>query len=121
MYIHIFIVSALLFFALSPGILFQFQTNISKYTIAFIHALFFGGLFISAFKYYKEWFLREGKRIKGIKVSKNGGMKTEGKRQCYKKSKESRNTCYNHSKNTDQRKTCQATYLRARAICKAMI
>jgi hypothetical protein len=48
-------------------------------------------------------------------------MKSEGKRQCYKQSKKQKEVCLKHSKNTDQRKTCQATYLRARAICKAMI
>jgi hypothetical protein len=86
-----------------------------------VHAVVFGNIFTIAFKYYKEIFLQEGKRIKGIKLGKGGHMKSEGKRQCYKHSKKEKNTCLKHSKNTDQRKTCQATYLRARAICKAMI
>jgi hypothetical protein len=121
MYFHIFIISALLFFALSPDVLFKFPSNNSKYVIAFIHALCFGVIFVIAFKYYKELFLQEGKRIKGIKLGKGGHMKSEGKRQCYKKSKEQKNTCLKHAKNQDTRITCRETYRRARALCKGMI
>ena len=61
MYYHIFIFNALLFFILVPNILVSFSSNTSKYIVAFVHALIFGVLFTTAFKYYKEIFLQEGK------------------------------------------------------------
>jgi hypothetical protein len=120
MYYYIFAISALLFFALSPDVLFKLPSNGSNYVVAFVHALCFGVIFVIVFKYYKELFLQEGKRIKGIKVSK-GGMKSEGKRQCYKQAKEQKNTCLKHSKNDDARFTCREAHRRARSLCKAMI
>lgn len=59
MYFYIFMICALLFFILSPGVLFEFQTTMSKYSIAFIHALCFGVSFVTAFEYYKHHFLQE--------------------------------------------------------------
>ena len=114
MYIHIFIVSALLFFALSPGILFQFQTNISKYTIAFIHALFFGGFLAVILKYYRVFFLHEyegiglletmeGAEATSAGVSSSADIKTACKRKCLKKVKKK----YNCNK---KRRKCIKSY-----------
>lgn len=52
MYFYIFIFNLLLFFILTPGIIFRFS-NKSKYAIALIHAFIFGCVFTIVFKYYK--------------------------------------------------------------------
>jgi len=54
MYYYIFILSALLFFVLSPGVLLTLSPNGSKYIVALVHAIVFGGFLAVILKYYND-------------------------------------------------------------------
>ena len=54
MYYYIFILSTLLFFVLSPGVLLTLSPNSSKYIVALVHAIVFGGFFAVILKYYND-------------------------------------------------------------------
>ena len=61
MYIHIFILSTLLFFVLSPNVLLNLLPNGSKYVVALLHAIIFGGFLAVILKYYNDsLLLQEG-------------------------------------------------------------
>lgn len=120
MYYHIFIFDLLLFFILSPGILFQFDSNKSNYIVAFVHALIFGVISTIAFKYYKELYLQEGKK------PKPGTVKTtKGKKNCYKKAREGHKKCQKQAESDKNKeaaaKSCKSAHHLARMTCRALI
>jgi hypothetical protein len=100
MYIHIFILSTLLFFVLSPGILLNIAPNSSKYVAALVHAIVFGGFLAVILKYYRVFFLHEyegmglletmeGAEVSSADVSSSADIRTACKQKCLKKAKKS--------------------------------
>jgi len=102
MYIHIFILSALLFFVLSPTILLTLSPNSSKYIVALVHAIVFGGFLAVILKYYNDsLLLQEG--AKGRKKAKKSTTYNSCKKECKTKVKEKYN-CNN------QKSKCRRSY-----------
>ena len=118
MYIHIFILSTLLFFVLSPGILLNIAPNSSKYVAALVHAIVFGGFLAVILKYYRVFFLHEyegmwlletmeGAEVSSAGVSSSADIKTACKQECLKKVKKKYDCNKKRSKCIKSYKKCK--------------
>jgi hypothetical protein len=99
MYIHIFILSTLLFFALSPNILLRLPPKGSKYIVALVHAVIFGGALAAILKYYRQYFLQEG-------LENNTTPPNKNEKEC----RSDYSKCLEKCSTTTQRDRCYTKY-----------